>query len=689
MANFQNRATPGSDPTIQYVFQGDTSQYVDRTSYHGTYYPTGSHGYGYQTAQQNSIEEISEAHDYTQPSKGEGKNAVHIDTTERGSNRPSRPIGISWQDPLLAFAVFIGGMLAAVGHHLYYASLENTPVHSEDQQVWAIRIGTGLALLARCGMVATIGTVAVQQIWATLRQKPMSIGGIDSMFDVLDNPWSFLNKDLLVHAKRLTLLAAISWILPLVAIVTPATLSVSPHTTQDRIMTKVSSFNWSDTNGWPIFGGRGYYSGVGPEIARLFTTTYTSNSFVPQTPLYPNASYDLKFWGPSYKCSNLSEIVQTKNAPTWDVKSFNYTSIEAAFYGKIGPPLSPTASLNSKDRYLFKSASGDYLPNMIFIGTDGFNSLWDASQNNVRLVCQLYNTSYDINLRFENGVQSIKENSVEYLEAQDWSNLHGRDSAFLANGSCAPDPEANNAMICPTYWLTHYVFTDFLSGRIFSNSIGEVLFEKGDAMVGAGSAPIFQSGLMDCPEIWNSTDFRSIVGRTNTFQTFDRCRGGTLAAAIEDLSKNFTYSFMSYRYWQDTTTIVPVTVSTPRNYFSYDRQTLLASYLTAIAVTLFCMCVGCIALWSNGYTSSTNFSAVLLTTRNSDLDELAKNNTLGEKPLPDFVRDAKLRFGILGTREPDSHSAGFGFGFGFKGTVAPLGNTELLKFRRKSQRSGD
>ena len=211
MANFQNRATPGSDPTIQYVFQGDTSQYVDGTSYHGTYYPTGSHGYGYQTAQQNPIEEISEAHHYTQPSKGEGKNAVHIDTTERGSNRPSRPIGISWQDPLLAFAVFIGGMLAAVGHHLYYASLENTPVHSEDQQVWAIRIGTGLALLARCGMVATIGTVAVQQIWATLRQKPMSIGGIDSMFDVLDNPWSFLNKDLLVHAKRLTLLAAISW----------------------------------------------------------------------------------------------------------------------------------------------------------------------------------------------------------------------------------------------------------------------------------------------------------------------------------------------------------------------------------------------------------------------------------------------------------------------------------------------
>lgn len=89
------------------------------------------------------------------------------------------------------------------------------------------------------------------------------------------------------------------------------------------------------------------------------------------------------------------------------------------------------------------------------------------------------------------------------------------------------------------------------------------------------------------------------------------------------------------------------------------------------------MCVGFIALWSNGYTSSINLSAVLLTTRNSDLDELATNNTLGEKPLPDFIRDAKLRFGILGTRETDSHFAGFGFGFGFEGTAAPLRNRNV------------
>ncbi|KAI2627878.1 hypothetical protein GGS26DRAFT_599006 [Hypomontagnella submonticulosa] len=131
-------------------------------------------------------------------------------------------------------------------------------------------------------MMAPIGTVAVQQIWATLRQKSMSIGGINSVFDVLDNPCYLMIRS--EPSTTLSGLLLVAHVLPLVAIVTPASLSVSPHTTQDRITTRVSSFNQSDTNGWPIFGGRGYYSGVGPEIARLFTTTYTSNSFVPQVP---------------------------------------------------------------------------------------------------------------------------------------------------------------------------------------------------------------------------------------------------------------------------------------------------------------------------------------------------------------------------------------------------------------------
>ncbi|KAI1137382.1 hypothetical protein F5Y05DRAFT_389183 [Hypoxylon sp. FL0543] len=637
-------------------------------------------GYGNQAARPASLDSYQiadvhgssgEVHPHYEPSKGVARDGVHIQVESQDGPESTNGMTISWLDSALAIALFVGSVLAEIGHHIYYASLDNTLVYSDSQQVWAIRIGTGLALLARCGLVATIGMVAVQQTWATLRKKAMPIGGIDSMFDVLNNPWSFFNKDLLVHAKVLYIIAGISWILPLASVVTPATLTVKSLMTQDQIPTKVPYYNFSNADGWPIIAGYGYYFGVGPEISRLFTTTYTSNSYIPQSPPFPNATYDLNFWAPSYKCSNLSEIIQTQNSPTWSYSSYNYTSLESAFYGEIGPP---QPARYATDHYVFKAAAPGTLNNMILVGANGSNPLWDKSQYSVRFVCQLYNTSYGITLRFDNGIQSIKENSIKYEQAQEWDSDRGSNSGLLNNGSCAADPKANNATVCPTYYLTHYMFGKFLAGKISVNAVGGIAFNDGE-----GAAPLFQSGLMDCPEIWNSSDFQDATEFTSTFQTHGRCHGGTLASAIESLSKNFTYSLMTYRNWQNVaTTLAPVMVSSPRNVFSYDRQTLLVSYLASILVTLGCIVVGCMALLSNGYTGSTNFSSVLLTTRNPDLDRLAENNTLGQKPLPDYISETKLRFGVIGTRGSETVA-----GFGFDGTVEPLCNTTPFLSRRR------
>lgn len=136
----------------------------------------------------------------------------HDRDASQGNVKLERTTAIALQDPLLAVALFIGSILTAVGHHLYYASMNGTPVDSEDQQIWVIRIGTGLAFLTRSGLSATLAIVAVQQTWVTLRKRAMTIEGIDCMFGVMSNPWLFLNKDLLLHAKRLCVLAAISWL---------------------------------------------------------------------------------------------------------------------------------------------------------------------------------------------------------------------------------------------------------------------------------------------------------------------------------------------------------------------------------------------------------------------------------------------------------------------------------------------
>ncbi|KAI0845703.1 hypothetical protein F5Y00DRAFT_245797 [Daldinia vernicosa] len=686
-------ANPHHGTTPEYAhplgIQSHADPYTHYTEYSHSYTANAYNNYYYTTANpdvpstsqtpgMNSKGEYN--YNHLQPSKDTVGNGIQVQTRLLDNAELQNTAVIRLQDPLLAIAFFVGGILAAVGHHLYYERLNDTPVTSEDLQVWSIRIGTGLALLTRCGLVAAIGIAAVQQTWLSLRKRAMSIGGIDSMFDIMGNPWSFLNRDFLTHAKRLAVLAAIAWLLPIITIVTPATLSVESRTIHDSVTTKVPFYNFSNTDGWGTYGGFGFISGVAPEIARLFTRTYISNSPIPQTPPFANASYDLNFWAPSYKCSNASEIIRTRNNRTWDLVYYNYTNFEEAFNAEIAKPISTGNFSSGAPPLIYKSTAPSRMNNMILIGANGRNENWGNTDHNY-LVCQLYNTSYSVTMRFDNGVQSIHEKSITHVNSQEWDGERGRFSVVLANGLCAPDPAANNATICPTYYMVQYIFTRFLTGQVRINAGGQLIFQSDGFegnIVEVGETPFFQSGLRDCPEIWNSTGYQSASGGPLAFQSLNRCPGGTLATAIESLSRNFTYSLLTYSNWQNFTTKVPITVSMPRNFFYYNSVTLVATYSTAVVVTLLCICVGFAALLSNGYTSSTAFSAVLLTTRNPDLDRLSTGNTLGAKPLPNPIRDTKLRFGMLRTEGSESQT-----GFGLDGTVTPLENMASVIFRKK------
>ncbi|KAI8964621.1 hypothetical protein F5Y11DRAFT_79555 [Daldinia sp. FL1419] len=674
-------------------FQNQTDQYTQYSygygnDYGNDVYNSNNNNYYYYATPNHEIQNAYQAqgitpdgvNNYNQPSKEATGNGVQVETKLLDNAGLQHAADIKLRDPLLAIVFFVGGILAALGHHLYYNRLNDTLVTSEDLQVWSIRIGTGLALLTRCGLVAAIGIAAVQQTWMSLRNRAMSIGGIDSMFDIMGNPWSFFNRDFLTHAKRLVILAAIAWLLPIITVITPATLSVESRMTRDDIATKVPTYNFSNTDGWATYGGFGYISGVAPEIGRLFTRTYISNSFVPEMPPFANASYDFDFWAPSYKCSNASDVIRTKNTRTWDLAYYNYTNFEEAFNAEITKPVSTGNFSSGPIPLIYKATAPSRMNNMILIGANGRSERWGNTDHNY-LVCQLYNTSYAVTMHFDNGVQSIQEKSIKHLDAQEWDNERGRLSVTLDNGACAPDPEANNATVCPTYHLVHYLFTGFLAGQVRVNAGGELVFQSGDlggSISEAGNSPFFQSGLRDCPEIWNSTDYQSASGGPLAFQSLNRCPGGTLATAVESLSRNFTYSLLTYSHWQNFTTEIPITVSMPKNFFYYNSKTLLATYSSAVVVTLLCICVGFAALLSNGYTSSMSFSAVLLTTRNPDLDRLSADNNLGAKPLPQPIRDTKLRFGILQTEGSEPQA-----GFGLDGTVTPLENMASVIFRRK------
>ncbi|EPE08740.1 hypothetical protein F503_04327 [Ophiostoma piceae UAMH 11346] len=665
-----------------------------------------------------------------------------------GENAPERRPLIHWRYPALTLLLFVAGILLAVGHDIYYGKLDgqradlggsttNTTNPSNifaslvgdsvSQQIWANRIGTGLAFLCKTALSIVVGLVGAQQIWYTLRQKDASIYRIDGMFQLIENPLALLNWGLLWHAKLLSVLALVSWLLPLASIVTPSTLSVQSRPQLTTVEMTAPGLNFSDSMSWISTEAAGYVTGANFDISTLFSNLYSSVSFVPmKSAPFANSSYGQTLYGPSYKCLSLNEALAADITPSWTIANpkgeanTTYKTFEDAFYGELGVPrvhdVTMTNSL-SYNNLIYNAVSPGYMFNTILISAGGTNALWDAQGKNndtfvntttlkewsitetakyysgpygSNLVCQLYNTSFDVTFKFENGVQSIIEQEIKYLEPQAW-NAQAGTNTFL--GPCSgvntsfpllseSDPwsftsRGNCNQTSATYYVMHLLFTYLLTADLSVGADGSVVMEN------QATIPLLQSPFIHCPDFYNSSQFRGSEISTSGQINPSRCRNGTLASAIEDMSRNFTYSLLAFDGWGNYSNIdsVLVTYSESHLFFTYARGTLWAVYGAAIGATLLTLFVGVRALLHNGVVSSTSFSSILLTTRNPQLhDKLIQGagaeachpmtsytRSLGAQPIDRDIGELRLRFGYI-----DNGSGAPQAGFGVEDTVQPF-----------------
>lgn len=71
------------------------------------------------------------------------------------SQQNQRAKGIGWTVPLKTTGLLTTGIILAVAHHIFYCALNHRQAHSgfnawdTEDQAWSVRIGTGLALLAK------------------------------------------------------------------------------------------------------------------------------------------------------------------------------------------------------------------------------------------------------------------------------------------------------------------------------------------------------------------------------------------------------------------------------------------------------------------------------------------------------------------------------------------------------------
>jgi hypothetical protein len=117
---------------------------------------------------------------------------------------------ILYRVPLVMIVFLLLGIAFVIAHHCYYNSLNSKPVEGWSQE-WAFRIGTGLAFLARACLIASAALSFQQHYWRVLRDRPISIQGINDVMGLLANPICFLNLGILRKAWSSVVIALAIW----------------------------------------------------------------------------------------------------------------------------------------------------------------------------------------------------------------------------------------------------------------------------------------------------------------------------------------------------------------------------------------------------------------------------------------------------------------------------------------------
>lgn len=531
---------------------------------------------------------------------------------------------IHWRAPALMIGLFVVGIVMAVGHHFYYQSLDGAIVSSDTRQEWALRVGTAFAFLTHASLVASAGTAYAQRLWVTVKRKQFRVGALDHIFSLQSNPFSFLSWEVLSRAKLLCLLGVCIWYvfvfsslrkarrlnllgfrcLPIASVFTPATLSVvGGFVTDIRTMNvPYPDYTIDMASNWANFEGVGNLAGPTPEVSRITAAMLTSMAVLPFTAPHPNSSYSLKYYGPSFKCQNLSTAISSNTATATIPASEFQEAWDSAMEG-----VSSTLDVLYLGKY---PGMSNVVQFGMFVNTNGFGE--DGSN----YTCNMWNTSYTVDFTFQDDVQTAEIRDFELLHISEIDTRYAAVKEY-SHGELQS-------------WVMWKALSDALVAEVGWGSTGSLM---GD------DSGVVKSALAACPEMKGS--WKQGLWFNSTL-----CRAGSIPAAIEDLSRNLTLSILSSALLANETA-AQVTVHDQATFYSYNWRVLVLAYAVAVAATAACLAVGLHSLLENGYSAGTSFSSILLTTRNADLDELARGHCLGESPLAREVGDRRLRYGLL------------------------------------------
>ncbi|KAF3808380.1 hypothetical protein GCG54_00013018 [Colletotrichum gloeosporioides] len=611
-----------------------------------------------------------------------------------------------WSPTWNIYLFCIIGIGFAIGHHVFYASLEGKIVYGDDQLLM-LRYGTALAFAAKASLVASVLTAFREQMWATARSRMISISTLDDMFAAPETPLSLLNLEFISKAKTVAVLALYEWLSPLIVILTTNTLLAKPAlevqqtscpgvrtlnfsreaTNEFRDGLKIDGYYRLSVNLWnttsvnvtdPSFFD--YWAGPsdqGKEVFQAATTlkrpfTNIDDTFAVCEKGW-NCTAEVQFAGPAYKCQEMARGVGATvrsleqesgvTKPPFPFKRLapmgNYTwHVHATLGDYTNPQLNEPVVWVGYSEYLNTSLSSNDTSNI---------EAWDP----VLIACEHYEAAYTAELRFIDGAQVHRIKSRKLLAPLINTTLvEGKDANDGTTDNTTATPETNYILPTDTeiYRKTAAYHT---IGCFFRHQVNGSIYQPWTVV---DTRAIYTSlidnryytavpNLRERLEEYYETLILSLFGDPRFIAVGWAANPSMMATSTT--GTNYTY---------------PCTRSRPAIAYYYRARILALVYGMAVFLAIMGVAAGTIALRKNGGVSrNTRFSSIMAATRAKSLNHIDWNGPqrdrghisndvmrqkLGYGKLRSYISDEVHRDGSHESKTAEAH-----YGFGFEGEV--------------------
>ncbi|KAE8316634.1 hypothetical protein BDV41DRAFT_585210 [Aspergillus transmontanensis] len=603
------------------------------------------------------------------------------------------PFNLKCSAVFLMIASFLAAAAFAIGHDMFYQSLNGKPVlnaqplaslksslHVSDQQLY-ISLGTFFAFMAKSSLGVSVSTTFDQFAWKSIQGERTRIDIIDNLFSVLKNGFTVANLRLWRHSPISMTLAVICWLLPVASIISPATLSVQLAPFNVYVLKRIPRVDFTSANFASFFSAlainpRGpdfwatLYKSPTAETQRVVNSVATQGTILQIDPPAVNSSWSMGFYGPAIVCDkvnqslathitqNVAQAIHRSEVVKPDLPSFT-RFVYLSWAPETDNPVESVPFYQNNRSDMFTQRWNQLGPQPKD-PEDGLTLNMDqAVQNSTILHCMLHNASYQANLTFVNGEQTIHVTDRTVLNPIVF--IFGVDNHD--NGKpTANDSFVRNAQVMES--LSYQSIMDAFGGLLVGSITSDISFiEKPDVNLTLSyterpNTNIISTILMETEEM-RFIDSLTSPDSDNPFPKYWRGQSVSLSnhsspplsKALEDLFRNITFSLMSSNMFQPNYTVraVPetnVTITSYHSIYIYTRSILWAAYGTALGATALSVIAGVLVYFSNDGSHSTKFSTVFRVTQGAKVStNLSMKDYSGLDPLPDHIAKAKMTIG--------------------------------------------